>query len=123
MATSVLSLPVSVEQIATAIRQMSKTEQQKLLALVPELRQEADVSSARTMAQMKESVLQLQTEVLAAINHQPLSPNSSFLGDMTLDQYHALPEAEKTRLWDKWADSDLLELDEHEVAVDALPAR
>ena len=41
MSQAVFALPVSVEQLATAIRQMSAADRQRLLILVPELRQEA----------------------------------------------------------------------------------
>lgn len=122
MTTSVLSLPVSIEQIATAVKQMSKAEQEQLLNLVPELRQLTPIPSVRTMAQMKASVQQLQTEVFAIINQQPLPPTAPFLGELTLGQFLDLPEAEKARLWEEWADEDLMELTEREVAPNALPA-
>lgn len=121
MTTSALSLPVSIEQIATAVKQMSKAEQQQLLNLVPELRQLTTVPPVRTMAQMKASVQQLQAEIFAAINQQPLAPTSPFLGELTLEQFLDLPEAEKARLWEEWAEEELMELTEQEVAPNALP--
>lgn len=63
----------------------------------------------------------LQAEVLAAME-KPLSPDEPFLGNLTLDQYHALPDDEKARLWDEWANLDLTDLEEREVALGALPA-
>jgi hypothetical protein len=75
-----------------------------------------------TKAQIEASVAVLQTEVLALLNHQPLSGDAPFLGNFTLDEYHALPEAEKAQLWDEWAGDDLLALDEQEVEPNALPA-
>jgi hypothetical protein len=59
--------------------------------------------------------------MLAAIG-EPLAPDEPFLGNLTLDQYHALPDEEKAQLWDKWGDLDLMDLEEQEVAPDALPA-
>lgn len=75
-----------------------------------------------TKAQIEASVAALQAEVLALLNHQPLSGDTPFLGHFTLDEYHALPEAEKARLWDEFAGEDLLDLDEQEVLPNALPA-
>lgn len=75
-----------------------------------------------TEAQIATSVAVLQTEVLALLNHQPLPGDAAFLDNFTLDEYHALPKAEKARLWDEWAGDDLLDLDEQEVLPNALPA-
>jgi hypothetical protein len=121
MTTSVFALPVSIEQIAATIRQMNRQEQQRLLDLAPELRALASRPTARTKQQIQESVRRLQTEVLVFVNQRPLTPDLPFLGNLTLAQYHALSDAEKTRLWDEWAVSDLLTLNEQEVAPDALP--
>ncbi|MFQ6041711.1 MAG: hypothetical protein ACE5PV_12710 [Candidatus Poribacteria bacterium] len=41
MAESVFALPVNLEQIAALIKRMSPDDRQRLLKLVPELRQEA----------------------------------------------------------------------------------
>lgn len=122
MQNAVLTLPVSVEQIAAVINQMSDVEQQRLLTLTPQLRQAAVATPVYTKAQIEASVAVLQTEVLALLNHQPLPGNTPFLGNVTLDEYHALPEAEKARLWDEFAGDDLLDLDEQEVLPNALPA-
>jgi hypothetical protein len=105
MSDSVFALPVSVEQIATVIKQMSPTDQKRLLELVPNLRQIATESTfVRTEEQTQANIAHLRAEVLAALNHQLLSPDEPFLGDLTLGQYLALPDEEKTKLWDEWAD-------------------
>ena len=122
MGNSVVTLPVSVEQIAAAINQMSDGEQQRLLTLTPQLRQVAVATPMRTKAQIGASVAALQTEVLALLNQQPLSDETRFLGGLTLTEYHALPDEDKARLWDELAGSNLLDLDEKEVAPYALPA-
>ena len=122
MGNSVVTLPVSVEQIAAAINQMSDGEQQRLLTLTPQLRQVAVATPVRTKAQIGASVAALQTEVLALLNQQPLSDETRFLGGLTLTEYHALPDEGKARLWDELAGSDLLDLDEKEVVPYALPA-
>ena len=41
MARSVLALPISIEQLAAVIRHMNAADRQRLLALAPELRQDA----------------------------------------------------------------------------------
>jgi len=52
VAESSLALSVTVEQIAAVIRQMSSADRQRLLDLVPELRQ-ASQSTARTSYQAR----------------------------------------------------------------------
>jgi hypothetical protein len=121
MSGTVVALPVSVEQIASAIRQMAEDDRERLFDLVPDLRQVTVQPSTRTVGQAQASVARLRAEVLAAME-KPLSPDEPFLGNLTLDQYHALPDEEKAHLWDKWADLDLMDLEEQEVAPDALPA-
>ena len=121
MSETVVALPVSVEQIASAIRQMDQEDRERLFDLVPDLRQVAHQPSARPHGQAQASAARLQAEVLAALG-EPLAPDEPFLGNLTLDQYHALPDEEKAHLWDKWADLDLMDLEEQEVAPDALPA-
>lgn len=122
MQNAMLALPVSVEQIAAVINQMSDGEQQRLLTLTPQLRQAAVAKPVYTKAQIEASVAAVQAEVLALLNYQPLSGDTPFLGNLTLNEYHALPEAEKARLWDEVAGDDLFDLEEVEVAPDALPA-
>lgn len=122
MTSSVLTLPVSVEQIAAAVKQMNQVDQQRLLELAPELRELAASLPVRTKAQMQANVQQLQAEVLGGANQQQLAADSPFLGNMTLAQYHALPDAEKTRLWNLWGNLDLMNLEEQEVSPHALLA-
>lgn len=123
MSDLVFALPVSVEQIATVIKQMGPIDQQRLLELVPDLRRLATQPSARTIDQAQTTVDQLRTEVLAILNHQLLSPDEPFLGNLTLGQYHALPDEEKAKLWDEWAEVDVMDLEEREVSPHALPPR
>lgn len=121
MPGTVFALPVSVEQIASAIKQMDQDDRERLFDLVPDLRQAAGQPSGRTREQAQGSVARLRAEVLATIE-KPLSPDEPFLENLTLSQYHALPDEEKAHLWDEWADLDLLDLEEREVDFDALPA-
>ena len=48
MSQSVFALPISIEQLATVIRHMTPVDRQRLLDLVPELRQEATRFPPRT---------------------------------------------------------------------------
>lgn len=122
MQNAVLALPVSGDLFDAVINQMSDGEQQRLLTLTPQLRQAVVTKPVYTKAQIEASVAAVQAEVLALLNHQPLSGDAPFLGNLTLNEYHALPEAEKARLWDEVAGADLFDLEEVEVAPDALPA-
>lgn len=120
---TLFSLPVSLEQIGSVIRRMSRQEQRRLLDLAPDLRKAALQVSNRTESQARETVLRLQDEIRAELRGELLSPEEPFLGNMTLGEYLALPEEEKQTLWESWGDTDLMELDEREVGLDALPAR
>ncbi|MCE7986864.1 MAG: hypothetical protein DYG89_37295 [Caldilinea sp. CFX5] len=80
------------------------------------------IAPVQTKAQIEGCVAALQAEVLALLNYQPLSGDAPFLDHFTLDKYHALPEAEKARLWDELSGVDLFDLDEQEVLPNALPA-
>ena len=71
---------------------------------------------------MAASVALLQAELFALIGDQILPADTPFLGNLTLSTYHALPDQEKAQLWNQWADVDLLELEEQEVALNALPS-
>ncbi len=124
MPQTILTLPqtVSVEQIATLIRQMSQADQKRLLTLVPNLHRTAS-ASPRTREQARTSVEKLRKKVLTVLKDQPLSSDEPFTETLTLGQYNSLPEEEKARLWDQWEeDTDLTELKEKEVRSDALSA-
>ncbi|MCP4353982.1 MAG: hypothetical protein GY795_51710 [Desulfobacterales bacterium] len=123
MSETLLVLPVSVEQIAAVIRQMTRDDRQRLISLVPDLRQTAQHPPSRTPDQALTSVEHLRKKVMAALNNQPLQPDEPFLGNLTLSQYNALPDDEKSGLWDKWeAETDLAEFEEKEVDSGALSA-
>jgi hypothetical protein len=101
MSATIFALPVSVEQIAAVIKQMSSEDQKRLLELVPSLKEAAAHPPVRTAAQIGANLERLRTEVLALVNHQPLSPDEPFLGELTLAQYDALPDEEKAQLWEQ----------------------
>lgn len=116
------ALPVMVEQIAIAVRQMTRADQQHLLDLVPDLRQLIRQPPARTSAEASDNVRAFREEVLAALGGQLLSLNEPFLNGLTLGQFDALPDAEKSDLWDRLAQVNPMEMDEAEVSPDALSA-
>lgn len=100
---------------------MSQTDQQRRLDLVPHLRQIATQSTARTVKEAQTAVAYLQAEVLKLLSNQVPSPDEPFKGGLTLAQHLALSEEEKDELWDQWAETDLMALEEQEVNS-ALPA-
>lgn len=117
------ALPVTIEQIAIAVRQMTRADQQYLLDLVPDLRQLTHQAPARTVAEASATVAAFKQEALAALDGRPLSSDEPFLNGLTLGQYDALPDDEKTSLWDRLAQVNLMEMDEIEVSPNALSAR
>jgi hypothetical protein len=117
MANSVVALPVSVEQVAAAIRQMKLAERKRLIELVPEFRQELTETLPRSLEQARASVERLRVEVHQALAGINLSPNEPFLGNLTIGQYFDLPDDKRAQLWDEWAGVDLAEADEREVTT------
>ena len=118
-----LALPVSIEQVAVVIKQMSQSDRERLLDLVPELRQRVPRTSRRYGEQGLATVERMRGEVSRALGGQLLSLSEPFLGDLTLGQYLELPDAERGRLWDAWVEIEPEELEELDVHPDALPAR
>jgi len=123
MARSVLALPISIEQLAAVIRQMNAADRQRLLALAPELRQDALQLPPHTPDSAQEAVERLRTEVLYALQGQRLSPDEPFLEGLTLGAYLALPDEERARLWAVWTEVALDHIEEKDVRPDAAPAR
>ncbi|MFQ5595917.1 MAG: hypothetical protein ACE5HA_17375 [Anaerolineae bacterium] len=123
MDESVFALPVSVEQVAAVIKQMSPTDQRRLLDLVPDLRQVVTQAAPRTVDEARAAVERVRAEVMQALSGQSLSPTELFLGDLTLGQYLNLSDEDRARLWDEWAEVDLEGLEELDVRPDAVPAR
>jgi len=115
-------MPVSVEQIAVVVQRMSPEERRRLVELVPELRQAATQAPSRTPGEIHAAVERVRAEVMQALSGQLLSPAEPFLGDLTLGQYMDLPDEDRARLWDEWAETDLEELEELDVRPDAVSA-
>jgi len=121
MTSKVLALPVTIEQIANTIKQMSHEERLRLLELVPELTQNEPTIS---IEEAKANVAKLEVELKEALGGQIFSLDDPFLGNLTLGQYLALPDEEQGRLWDELAgDNWFDELEEVDVQPNALPVR
>jgi hypothetical protein len=103
---STFALPVSVEQVAVVIKQMGWAERQRLLKLVPELQATIIQAPSRTPDEIHAAVERVRAEVMQALGGQPLSPTEPFLGDLTLGQYMELPDEDRARLWDEWAEEE-----------------
>src|SRR5262245_2902425 len=123
MTTSVFALPISIEQLATVIRHMTPVDRQRLLDLVPELRQEATRVPPRTPDEAQAAIERVREKVTQALAGQPLAPDEPFVGDLTLGQYLNLPDEERACLWETWANGDLYQLEERDVRPNAVPAR
>ena len=122
MQTNVFTLPVSLEQVAALIKRMHPEDQQRLLAMVPELAAEA-IKQEKLLDEANRTVAELKQELLAELGGEPLSSDEPFLGGLTLGQYLKLPEAERAKLWDEWGEVALEDIQEVEVHPNALPAR
>jgi hypothetical protein len=118
-----LVLPVSVEQVALVVRQMSRADRERLLDLVPDLHQSARQAGPLRRDDRSAAVERVRAEVTQAMAGRLLSLDEPFLGELTLGQYLQLPDVERGRLWDDWGQVDLEELEELDVRPDAVLAR
>lgn len=122
MRANVFTLPVSLEQVAVLIKRMGPQDQQRLLAMVPELATEA-IKQKKFLEEADQTVEQLKQDLLTELSGQPLSSAEPFIDEFTLEQYLELSEAERAELWDKWSEVALEDIEEVEVHPNALPAR
>ena len=124
MSVSTLTRPISVEQVATIIKQMSQVELQRLLYLVPNLQQKKPAKRpTRTLEQAQASVEILWAEIKADPNYKPIPRDTPFLGGYTLGEFLALPDKEQNQVWDEAEEIDWDDLEEVEVRPDAIPVR
>jgi hypothetical protein len=119
----VFALPISIEQLATVIRHMTTADRQRLLNLVPELRQEATQVSPQTLDEARAAIERMREKVTQALAGQLLAPDEPFVEELTLGQYLNLPDEARARLWEAWADGDPHTLEERDVRPDVVPAR
>lgn len=118
MKNKIVSMPVTVEQIAAVIRRMGPDDRQRLLELVPELGESVSRRPSRTVSQAKTSAEALRQEIATSLEERPLSPDEPFLGGLTLGDYLALSDEERDHLWCKWAGEESWE--EVDVLSDAV---
>ncbi len=141
MSLNTLTPPITVEEVADIIKRWGQTEWQHLLDLVPALGEVAQSKNnvvqngfvphtipprrVRTVEEADITVEALRAEIMAKLDHKPISGNELFLGGLTLNEYFALPEDEQNRIWDE-AEAEVFdwdELEEVEVSPDVLLAR
>jgi hypothetical protein len=120
MSRAVWPMPVSVEQIAVAVRQMDVEERRRLIGLVPDLREA--LSLDRALHQARESAQALQEEMLEKMRGEYLKPDEPFLGGLTLETYWELSDEERERLWAEWSEEDWDTIEEIDVAPGAMSA-
>lgn len=118
MSKTMVAMPVTVEQIASAIKRMDESERERLFQLVTE----PDQSVINpTRAETQTAVERIRTDLLEVLGGKPLSPDEPFMGNLTLGQYFDLPDEERQALWDEWAgEQDWIDQVE-EVDVPAAP--
>ena len=114
MQTNLFTLPVSLEQVAAVIKRMHPEDRQRLLVMVPELAAEA-IKQEKLLDEANRTVAELKAELLAELGGEPLSSDEPFLDGLTLGQYLELPEAVRAKLWDKWSEVALEDMEEVEV--------
>ena len=120
MSRAIWPMPVSVEQIAVVVRQMSPHERRRLVELAPELRKV--LAPARTRSQARESARVLREEMLEELGGELLRADEAFLGGLTLEEYWGLPDEERARLWTGWAEEDWDTIEEVDVSLNTMPA-
>lgn len=123
MQSAMVPMPVTIEQVAVVVRNMSRKDRQRLLELVPELRETLNTPLPVQVTKDSAPVEQLRQEILAALDGQLLAPNEPLLDNLTVGEYLDLPDAERAHLWDRWTEDADLSWEEVDVRADALPAR
>jgi hypothetical protein len=113
MTTAMPTLPISIEQLAIAIRQINSADRRRLLELAPELR-EAAAALPRTLQEARASIEYTRVAARAAWGNERLSPDTPFLGALTLGQYLNLPDDRRAQLWDTWASLNLADSEEQD---------
>jgi hypothetical protein len=106
-----------VLQVAKLVRLLSQGEIRELIRLVPELQAEREV-----VAEKRESLVRWAREQMAPYEHQmrPMQEEDMFLGDMSVQAYFNLPEAERERVWNELYATAIETVKEREVKSDAV---
>ncbi len=122
MQANIFTLPVSLEQLAAVIKRMSPENRKQLLAMVPELVSDV-IQQKQMLYDTMQTVDQLKQELLEELDGQLLSLDEPFIEGFTLGQYLELSDAEREKLWDRWGEVALDEIEEVEVHPNALLAK
>jgi hypothetical protein len=106
-----------VLQVAKLVRLLSQGEVRQLIRLVPQLQTEREV-----VADKRESLVRWAREQMAPYEHQtrPMQDAELFLGDMSVEAYFNLPEAERERIWDQLYAAAIEAVEERQVKSDAV---
>jgi hypothetical protein len=83
-----------VRQVAELVRRLDQDEIRALIRLVPRLQEVTGEQG---------TLVQWVREQMAEYDHEtgPMQEEDAFLGDTTVAEYFALPEAERERIWDE----------------------
>ena len=90
--------------------------------MVPESATDA-IKQKKLVDEADQAVEQLKEDLLTELGGEPLSSDEPFLDGFTLGQYLELSEAERAKLWDKWSEVALEDIEEVEARPNALPAQ
>jgi hypothetical protein len=125
MSKTMVAMPVTVEQIAAAIKQMDQAERERLFALVADSERPATIELQIDPAEAQAMVEEMRAELLEALGGEYLSSDEPFLGGLTLGEYFDLPDEERGRLWDEWSGGSnwMDNIEEVDVPPTAVPAR
>ncbi len=102
---------------------MSRSDRERLLDLVRELRQSVLSPTQPQGEQQAAAVERVRGEVSRLLEGHLLSLSEPFLGELTLGQYLDLPDEERGQLWGAWTEIEPEELEELDVRTTAMPAR
>jgi hypothetical protein len=82
----------TVEELASAIRTLSRAEMTHLVSLVPDLQR---------VRYRRAALDRMRKRIRAHALPASLARDGEFIAGLTLDQYLALPDAEREKVWDK----------------------
>lgn len=103
-----------VVQVARLIRGLRPEEREQLKMLVPELREEPEGEVLPVnLSELREYVAGELAQI--GETYQPLQPEDVFLGGLTVEEYFALPEEERARIWDEAHVTEIDEFEERDV--------
>jgi len=123
MTSAIVPMPVTIEQVAAVVRNMSRAERQRLLELVPDLLEKpSPPRTRRSLPKANPFVEELRQELQTALGGQPLAPDAPFLDNMTVGDYLDLADSVRAELWELWTTQETSAWREVDVYADAIPA-